>query len=110
MSIGTLDALSAYGRTMKTVSAGFDAPARPAAGAAPTGSDGQFGGLVEAMVADTASALRGAEQASIKQVAGKGDMIDVVTAIGAAENALHTVVAVRDRMVGAYNDIMRMQI
>jgi flagellar hook-basal body complex protein FliE len=108
MSIGTLDALSAYGRTIKTVGAGFDAPARPAVGAA--GGDAHFGGLVEAMVADTATALRGAEQASIKQVAGKGDMIDVVTAIGAAENALHTVVAVRDRMVGAYNDIMRMQI
>jgi flagellar hook-basal body complex protein FliE len=37
-------------------------------------------------------------------------MIDVVTAIGAAETALDTVVAVRDRVVSAYSEIMRMQI
>jgi flagellar hook-basal body complex protein FliE len=43
-------------------------------------------------------------------VAGKGDLIDVATAMGAAETALDTVVAVRDRMVSAYTDIMRMQI
>jgi flagellar hook-basal body complex protein FliE len=54
--------------------------------------------------------MRTAEAASAKQVAGKGDLIDVVTAIGAAEMALDTVVAVRDKVVGAYSDIMRMQI
>jgi len=43
-------------------------------------------------------------------VAGKGDLVDVATAIGAAEMALDTLVAVRDRVVGAYSDIMRMQI
>ena len=50
------------------------------------------------------------EQASAQHVAGKGDLIDVTTAIGAAEMALDTVVAVRDRVVSAYSDIMHMQI
>lgn len=116
MSIGTLDALSAYGRVVKTLGPAMNgASASSPETASPTGA-GQgsagpdFGGMVETMVTDTATALRGAEHASIRQVAGKGDMIDVVTAIGAAESALNTVVAVRDRMVGAYNDIMRMQI
>ena len=54
--------------------------------------------------------LSEAEHASAMQVAGKGDLIDVVTAIGAAETALDTMVAVRDRVVSAYTDIMRMQI
>jgi len=54
--------------------------------------------------------MRTAETASARQVAGKGDLIDVVTAVGAAETALDTVVAVRDRMVNAYSEIMRMQI
>ena len=66
--------------------------------------------MVEAMVADAATGMRAAETASAKQVAGKGDLIDVVTAIGAAETALDTVVAVRDRVVNAYSEIMRMQI
>ena len=75
-------------------------------GAAPSG----FGGMVESMVTDTAGQLRAAESASAKQIAGKGDLIDVVTAIGAAETALDTMVAVRDRVVSAYGEIMRMQI
>lgn len=77
---------------------------------APSASESSFGGLVETMVKDTASALKQAESASAAQVAGKGNLVDVVTAIGAAETALDTMVAVRDRVVSAYQDIMRMQI
>jgi len=65
---------------------------------------------VSQLVGDAGTGLRAAETASAKQIAGKGDLIDVVTAIGAAESALDTMVAVRDRVVGAYSDIMRMQI
>lgn len=106
MSIGALDAAAAYGRVLGTGgSAGVAAPGS-AAGAAPGG----FGDMVEGLVGDAAQTMRQAEQASAMQVAGKGDLIDVVTAIGAAETALDTVVAVRDRVVSAYGEIMRMQI
>ncbi|MDP9413370.1 MAG: flagellar hook-basal body complex protein FliE [Pseudomonadota bacterium] len=104
MSIGALDAARAYGRTL-----GGTAPAgKVDIGGSAEGAD--FGGMVENLVTETASTMRSAEAASAKQVAGKGDLIDVVTAIGAAEMALDTLVAVRDRVVGAYTDIMRMQI
>lgn len=107
MTIKALDAAAAYGRAIRT----SDAASSLGTAEAPVAVGGaDFGGMVQTMVSDTATALRGAESASAKQVAGKGDMIDVVTAIGAAESALHTVVAVRDRVIGAYNDIMRMQI
>ncbi|HUD31173.1 MAG TPA: flagellar hook-basal body complex protein FliE [Novosphingobium sp.] len=143
MSIGALDAASAYGRAMR---AGSPLGGQPAAdkgglgaglasgaatgltggltgglaggigpglapgigGAGPLG--GGFGGMIESMVSETAGALRNAETQSVRQIGGKGDLIDVVTAIGAAETALDTVVAVRDRVVSAYSDIMRMQI
>ncbi|MCB2014758.1 MAG: flagellar hook-basal body complex protein FliE [Sphingobium sp.] len=104
--INALDAISAYGRASGV---GGKAPAQPAGDSAP-GGDASFGDLVSDMVGSTADALGKAEQASMKQVAGKGDLIDVVTAIGAAETALDTVVAVRDRVVSAYQEIMRMQI
>ncbi|MYL99299.1 flagellar hook-basal body protein FliE [Novosphingobium sp. FGD1] len=145
MSIGALDAASAYGRAMRAASpggaVGQAASANPLAGTgtgasagltggigsgiasgigpglAPgiggLGAPGQgssFGGMVESMVSETAGALRNAETQSVRQISGKGDLIDVVTAIGAAETALDTVVAVRDRVVSAYSDIMRMQI
>jgi flagellar hook-basal body complex protein FliE len=105
MSIGALDATSAYGKV-----AGLGS----ALGKSPVGrtgeSEGGFGSMVEDLVTGTAQQMRAAEKASAMQVAGKGDLIDVVTAIGAAETALDTMVAVRDRVVSAYSDIMRMQI
>ncbi len=104
MSIGALDAARAYGRTLGETATGGTVDMAGSAGGA------DFGGMVENLVTETASTMRSAEAASAKQVAGKGDLIDVVTAIGAAEMALDTLVAVRDRVVGAYTDIMRMQI
>lgn len=105
MSIGAFDAVSAYGRVL-----GATKPPAIAETESPTDVGGGFGGMVEKLVTDAAGSMRSAETASAKQVAGKGDLIDVVTAIGAAETALDTVVAVRDRMVNAYSEIMRMQI
>jgi flagellar hook-basal body complex protein FliE len=107
MTIGALDAAAAYGRALGTGGATKIATP-PAIGGA--GASGSFGNMIEDMVSDATQTMRGAEQASAKQVAGKGDLIDVVTAIGAAETALDTVVAVRDRVVSAYGEIMRMQI
>ena len=119
MAIGALDAAAAYGRAMKTAAPSAGGAAGGLAGlgdmagglsAAAGGAGGIFGSMVESMVTDASTSLRTAEAESAKQVAGKGDLIDVVTAIGAAETALDTVVAVRDRVVNAYSDIMRMQI
>ena len=106
MSIGAFDAASAYGRILGTAKA----PKVADVGTPASSGAGGFGGMIEQMVTDAAANMRSAETASAKQVAGKGDLIDVVTAIGAAETALDTVVAVRDRMVNAYSEIMRMQI
>ncbi len=108
MSISSLDATAAYSRALNALpatSAADDAATTPAGSPAAS-----FGGMVESLVGEASGSLRQAETASAKQVAGKGDLVDVVTAIGAAETALNTVVAVRDRVVGAYTEIMHMQI
>ena len=109
MSIGALDAANAYGRAAGVIPFG-GASAGPLAGTEQPDATGGFGAMVSQLVGDAGNGLRAAETASAKQIAGKGDLIDVVTAIGAAESALDTMVAVRDRVVGAYSDIMRMQI
>ena len=41
---------------------------------------------------------------------GKADMVDVVTAMSQAELAMETMVTVRDRVISAYEEIMRMPI
>lgn len=106
MSISAFDAAAAYGRVAIQPKFGEGRTVSTEAGATAPG----FGDMVEKMVTDTASSLRAAEEAGARQVAGKGDLVDTVTAIGAAEVALDTVVAVRDRVISAYSDIMRMQI
>jgi flagellar hook-basal body complex protein FliE len=43
-------------------------------------------------------------------VRGKGNMIDVVTAVSETEVAIDAVVAVRDKVIAAYEDILKMPI
>ena len=47
---------------------------------------------------------------SLKAVAGEAELSEVVTAVANAETALQTVVTVRDRIITAYQEIMRMPI
>ena len=41
---------------------------------------------------------------------GKANMVDVVTAVAETETAIDAVVAVRDKVIAAYEEIMRMPI
>ena len=43
-------------------------------------------------------------------IQGKADMVDVVTAVAESETALETLVAVRDRVIAAYEEVMRMTV
>lgn len=109
MSIGSLDAISAYGRNPIGALSPLARSSDSGSGSGVVGAT-SFGAMIGNMVTETSGNLRAAEKASAQQVAGKGNLIDVVTAIGAAETALDTMVAVRDRVVNAYGEIMRMQI
>jgi flagellar hook-basal body complex protein FliE len=71
---------------------------------------GGFAGALQQFVGNTAESARHAEASMVKATAGKGDLVDVVTAIAESEAALETLVAVRDRVVAAYEEIMRMPI
>jgi flagellar hook-basal body complex protein FliE len=51
-----------------------------------------------------------AETTATQMVAGKADVVDVVTAVAETEVALETMVSVRDRVISAYEEIMRMPI
>jgi len=69
-----------------------------------------FAQLLQGAMGNVAEAGRGAEQASMSAAAGKSDLVDVVTAVTESEAALETLVAVRDRVIAAYEEIMRMPI
>lgn len=51
-----------------------------------------------------------AEKTATDLVNGKANVVDVVTAVAETEVALETMVSVRDRVISAYEEIMRMPI
>ena len=42
--------------------------------------------------------------------AGKANMIDVVTAVAETETTVQTLVSVRDKVIAAYEDVLKMPI
>lgn len=79
-------------------------------GAASGGDESSFGALIRKAAVDSVETMKGGEKASAEAIIGKADLTDVVQAVTAAELTLQTVVAVRDRLLGAYQEIMRMPI
>lgn len=77
-------------------------------GAAEGGMD--FGALVKNAMTDAMQSSKNAETQIVKHTQGKAQLIDVATAISAAETSLETVMAVRDQVISAYQEIMRMPI
>ncbi len=79
-------------------------------GAASGGEGPGFGDLLKQVMSDAVGQSKAAETAMTNQVQGKAEMVDVVTAIASAETSLETMMAVRDQVIAAYQEIMRMPI
>lgn len=69
-----------------------------------------FGALVRAAASETQNALKAGEAAAAGVAAGEASLVDVVTAVSAAEVSLETAIAIRNKVVEAYQEIMRMPI
>lgn len=78
------------------------------AGAAGGGAD--FGGMVTRAIEGAVQQGHAAENMAMTAIAGGGNLTEVVQAVSRAELALQTTTAIRDRVVSAYQDIMRMPI
>jgi flagellar hook-basal body complex protein FliE len=88
-----------------TPSAGLS-PATPAA----PGSGADFGSALQSALGSAMDAGHNADTQSMKAVTQGGNVTEVATALARAELTLQTATAVRDRMLQAYQDIMRIQI
>jgi flagellar hook-basal body complex protein FliE len=74
------------------------------------GTEGGFGQLLTSALDKVGDAGRAADAQALSVAGGKANVVDVVTAVAESETALQTLVAVRDRVIAAYEEIMRMQI
>jgi flagellar hook-basal body complex protein FliE len=102
-----ISAANAYAAMQKVGVAGLTS-VKPAATA--TGGGADFASMVKQFVGNTADSARNAEGKMALATAGKADLVEVVTAVAESEAALETLVAVRDRVIAAYEEIMRMPI
>lgn len=69
-----------------------------------------FGNVLQRAIRGAVDSGRQADAASAGAILGQVSVTDTVLAVSRAEMALQTAVAVRDRVVSAYQDVMRMPI
>ena len=109
MAIDPAAATAAYQNAVKRVTASLDRTgAEP-----PEDRDvrpSTFMDMVKSTAEQTIDANRAAEALSLKAVTGEAELSEVATAVANAETALQTMVTVRDRIISAYQEIMRMPI
>ena len=91
----------------------------PATGVAASGStrqavasapDAGFGDMLAQIAGDGLSALKNGETLSMAALGGKAGPQEAVNSVMQAERSLHMAIAVRDRLVAAWQDISRMSI
>lgn len=102
-----LAALRAYAAAAQQAAG---APASNPAGETPGAAGVDFGAMVMDAVGQTEASISNAENLTAQAATGQAELVDVVTAVAAAEVQLETVVAVRDQVIKAYQEILRMPI
>ena len=75
-----------------------------------TNKDQSFSDVLRKSAMESIQTMRAGESASARAVSGEATLPEVVQAITASEITLQTVVAVRDRVISAYQEMMRMPV
>ncbi|HMA49384.1 MAG TPA: flagellar hook-basal body complex protein FliE [Magnetospirillaceae bacterium] len=106
MALTTINnAISAYNSAARSFATGDSGSSESTSGA---GSD--FASLLKAGAKNAIDSGKKSEEMAKQAIAGKADVRDVVAAVNNAELTLQTVVAVRDKVISAYSDILKMPI
>ena len=103
-----ISAISAYTAAAKLISEGQGGATGAAAGGA-TGAS-SFTSMLKDALASVNEIGHKSDTQTRAMANGKSDMINVVTAVSETEVAIDAVVAVRDKVIAAYEDIMKMPI
>ena len=93
-----------------TPSSAAEAYSRNAGSPTVGGASESFGSAVEQALGHAVQTGHTADDQAMAALSGNGNLTDVVTALSHAEMTLQTATAIRDRVVQAYQDIMKMPI
>lgn len=70
----------------------------------------QFGELLTESLSEAKNTAYKSEAISAKSLVGEAELHELVTSVTNAELTLNTVVSIRDRVISAYQDILKMPI
>lgn len=105
-----IGAINAYNTIARITNASATSQASSLTGGAGLSGGQSFGSLLENVMSSMAQKGREADAKTMQMAAGKADLTDVVTAVAETETAVETLVAVRDKVISAYEEIFRMPI
>jgi flagellar hook-basal body complex protein FliE len=74
------------------------------------GASGDFGATLQRAMQGVVDSGHAADAQAVQALSGGGNLTDVVTALAQAQLTLQTATTIRDRVVQAYQDIMKMPI
>jgi flagellar hook-basal body complex protein FliE len=69
-----------------------------------------FGSVLKDVMTNVTAIGRRSDAQAESVAMGKANMIDVVTAVAESETAIQTLVSVRDKVIAAYEEILKMPI
>ncbi len=75
-----------------------------------TPDGGSFGQMIKKATVDAIETVRAGEKMTADAILGKAELTDVVEAMTQAELTLDATKVIRDQMISAYQEIMRMPI
>jgi len=98
MAVNPAQAIKAFNAAARLGGGGMEARETPKS---------TFMEMLGKVAQDSIDASKKSETMTEQAVVGKADLLDVVNAVSNAEVTLQTVVAVRDRVMSAYQEILR---
>ncbi len=101
-------ATAAYGNASRLI----NQAAKPSTDltAAATNGGNNFADLLAQNVQGVVDQGKVSDQMAMDMVSGKANVVDMVTALSETEMAIESMVTIRDRVISAYEEIMRMPI
>jgi len=104
MAIDPVSSLSGF-----TPTASIQARKPHSPGVAPSGS-ADFASVLTDLAKQTAAAVKGSEDTAMKGIQGQAPIQEVVQSVMRAQTSLQTALALRDKAISAYQDLIRMPI
>jgi|ERR1700730_11249891 flagellar hook-basal body complex protein FliE len=108
--VSPLSAAGAYAKLARLADPAANMPKVGAGGGGGDSAGPSFGSLVKDAIGSVIESGKKSDAQSHAMAAGKANLVDVATAVTETEVAIEAMVSVRDKVIAAYEEIMRMPI